>query len=32
MTKLSDPAILKILETAMEEMVRFEISDSSPYS
>ena len=31
-SKLSDAAILKALETAMDEMVRFEVSDQSPYS
>ena len=31
-SKLSDAGILKALETAMDEMVRFEVSDQSPYS
>ena len=30
--KLSDSIIIKMLETAMDEMVRFEVSDQSPYA
>jgi hypothetical protein len=29
---LSDQQILRILESALEEMVRFEVSEQSPYS
>jgi hypothetical protein len=30
--KLSEAGIIKILEQAIEEMVRFEVSDQSPYA
>lgn len=30
--KLSDPQIIRALEAAMDEMVRFEVSDQSPYA
>lgn len=30
--KLSDATILRILDTAMEDMIRFEVSEASPYA
>jgi hypothetical protein len=30
--KLSDATILRILDTAMDDMIRFEVSEASPYA